>query len=506
MIIPTRYSDWIDIAIRRRRVALMAGLTIFGIVAIGTLLCSPVYVSNCQILVQDNRAELLVSPGLQENAPQSPSAVANPVNEQDLNSERELITSFNLVRLVVADLPVPASYTRTPDMTIAMIKGFARLPLTGYAAMHDIPRVTPKDAWASDIVRGLGASVIKRSNIIEVEFRSHDRRWSKDFLDRLMSKYLEFHAHLSHDPQAQQFFEEQTTLLKNRLQASEEKLRDFQLKTGIGDLGEQKRMLIARISELENEEAKAGAQVFGSQQQIAMLGSQLTATPARIEKERRSVQNMALQALKPQVAQLRAERAELLTRYQPTSERIKQIEAKLQSEESILNRENHLEVNEQTTDVNPVWTTIQTDMKQANGNAAAQKAIHDQLAKASDDANQQLAALVKNGVELQRLQRQVTSDQDAYVSYVRKTEEARASEALNSNNILNISVAQPPMVPIKPAFPNVPFNLAVGFLVALGFALGAAYLAEELDPRIYSASVMNDIVGLPILAVIRERF
>jgi uncharacterized protein involved in exopolysaccharide biosynthesis len=504
-MIPTGYNDWIEIAYRRRRVALIAGLTLFGVIAFGTLLLSPVYVSDCQILVQDNRAELLVSPGLQENAPQSPSAVSNPVNEQDLNSERELITSLYLVKLVIADMPIPASYKRTTGITMSMIKGLARLPLTGYAALHDIPHLSAKDAWALDIARNLDASVIKRSNIIEVEFHSHDRRWSKDFLDRLMSKYLEFHAHLSHDPQAQQFFEVQTKLLKDRLEASDDTLRDFQLKTGIGNLDQQKSMLITRISELQNEAAKTGAQMSGSQQQIATLGSELNATPERIQKESRSVQNMALQQLKPEVMQLRAERAELLTRYQPSSERIKQIDAKLRSEEGILDRENHLEVNEQTTDVNPVWTTIQTDLKQAGGNVASQKAVHDELAKATEAANQQLASLVTNGVEFQRMQRQVTADQDAYVSYVRKTEEARASEALNSNKILNVSVAEPPIEPIQPAFPSVQFNLAVGLFLALAFALATAYWAEERDPRIYSAAVVNDIARLPIVAVVSER-
>lgn len=504
-MIPTGYNDWIEIAYRRRRVALIAGVAIFSVIALGTLMLSPVYVSECQVLIQDNRAELLVSPGLQENAPQSPSAVTNPVNEQDLNSERELITSLYLVKLVIADMQVPASYKRTSGMTISMIKGIARLPLTGYAALHDIPHLSPKDAWAMEIVHNLDASVIKRSNIIEVDFRSHDRHWSKDFLDRLMSKYLEFHAHLSHDPQAQHFFEEQTKLLKDRLEASDGKLRDFQLKTGIGNLDQQKSMLITRISELQNEAAKTGAQVSGSQQQIATLGSELNATPERIQKESRSVQNMALQQLKPEVMQLRAEKAELLTRYQPNSERIKQIEAKLRSEEAILDRENHLEVNEQTTDVNPVWTTIQTDLKQAGGNVASQKAVHEELAKAIDEANQQLDSLVTNGVELQRLQREVTADQDAYVSYVRKTEEARASEALNSNKILNVSVAQPPIEPIQPAFPSVEFNLAIGSFLALAFALATAYWAEERDPRIYSAAAVNDIAGLPIIAVVNER-
>src|SRR5271157_790004 len=106
-MIPSSYTDWIEIAWRRRRIALIAGLTVFGVVAVGTLLWPPLYSSNCQVLVQDNRAQLLVSPELQGNAPQSPAAVSNPVSEQDLNSERELITSLYLVRLALEDLPVP---------------------------------------------------------------------------------------------------------------------------------------------------------------------------------------------------------------------------------------------------------------------------------------------------------------------------------------------------------------------------------------------------------------
>ncbi len=117
-----------------------------------------------------------------------------------------------------------------------------------------------------------------------------------------------------------------------------------------------------------------------------------------------------MQQLKPQVMQLRAERAELLTRYQPTSERIKQIDAKLASEEKILDNEGHLEINEQLTDVNPVWITLQTDLKQASTAASSGKATRDALDKQIDAANQQLSLLVSNGVDMERLQRQVTSD------------------------------------------------------------------------------------------------
>jgi uncharacterized protein involved in exopolysaccharide biosynthesis len=505
MLLPNSYREWIELAYRRRRTALAAGLTVFAIVVVGTVLWPPVYLSNCQVLVQDNRAQLLVSPDLQGNSPQNSAGVTNPVSEQDLNSERELITSLYLVRLALQDLPVPPGYAHRSGMVMAAAKSVLALPLRGYDTLHDIPNLTARDAWAMDIERHLDASVIKRSNIIEVEFRSHDRQWTKDFLDRLMSRYLEFHASLSHDPQAEKFYAQQTKLLKDRLEQSEAAVRDFQLKTGIGNLDEQKRVLIARISDLQNTEAKTDAQISGNQQEVTAIQSQMSKTPERIQKETRQEQNLALQQLKPQVMQLRAERAELLTRYLPTSERIKEIDAKVAAEEKILDNENHLEVNEQLTDVNPVWITMQTDLKTTAASVASEKGSRDELEKQIGDANQQLAALVTNGVQLQRLQRQAASDSEAYEAYVRKTEEARASEGLNSNKILNVSVAQPPIDPIVPAFPSVPFNLAVGLMLAVLFGAAAAYWAEESDAKIYSSAVVNDLTGLPIVATLNDR-
>jgi uncharacterized protein involved in exopolysaccharide biosynthesis len=148
---------------------------------------------------------------------------------------------------------------------------------------------------------------------------------------------------------------------------------------------------------------------------------------------------------------------------------------------------------------------LQTNLKTASTAASSGKATRDELNKQIDAANQQLASLVTNGVQMERLQRQVTSDSDAYQAYVRKTEEARASEALNSNKILNVSVAQPPIVPLQPVFPSVPFNLAVGLILAALFGAAAAYWAEESDSKIYSSGVVNNLTGLPIVAVLSER-
>jgi len=66
-------------------------------------------------------------------------------------------------------------------------------------------------------------------------------------------------------------------------------------------------------------------------------------------------------------------------------------------------------------------------------------------------------------------------------------------------------VAQPPIDPIVPTFPSVPFNLAVGLMLAVLFGAATAYWAEESDAKIYSSAVVNDLTGLPIVAILNDR-
>ena len=252
---------WIDLAIRRRTVFLQAAGIVLGLVVLGTLLWPPSYQSSAEILVQDNRAQFLVSPEIQDN-PNSgkPAVVVNPVSEQGLNSERELITSLFLVREAVANVPSIPSEGPSAVMFKALTLPLD-LPRMGYEALHGVAAPSARDLWATRLADHLKTNLIKRSNIIEVDFTSHDARWSQDFLTRLLNQYLSFHARISHDPQAEQFFNEQAKVLEARLRTSEENLREFQVRNGITDLDDQTHSLIERLSQLKLQRDQDGAQL-----------------------------------------------------------------------------------------------------------------------------------------------------------------------------------------------------------------------------------------------------
>lgn len=143
-------------------------------------------------------------------------------------------------------------------------------------------------------------------------------------------------------------------------------------------------------------------------------------------------------------------------------------------------------------------------MQQATAQAAALKATQVALSEEIAKAQEQVKELLNASVEDERLQRMVDTEKQAYVSYLRRGEEARAAGALNRSRILNVSVAQPPSKPISPSYPIVPLNLGVGVLLALGCAVGVAYVEELLDPRIYAPSTIAAVTGLKTIAQLRE--
>jgi uncharacterized protein involved in exopolysaccharide biosynthesis len=497
------FSYWVDLLVRRRVIALEVGAAVFGVVVLITFLWPPTYRSSAKILVQSNRAQYLVSPELQGSAGAGQPPGVQPITQADLNSEAELLTSVYLVRQALTGL-APQREEGAGSRMMSVVNLALNLPALGYDSLHHTPAVSSRDAWEVKLSSHISAEPVKLSNVLEVSFGSHDAQWSHVFLQRLLNEYLSYHAHLSHDPEAEKFFNQQAGLLRARLDGSEDKLRQYQVQTGITDVGAQKRALVSRLSDLQIWAARANMSAASAHEQVASLEAELKDTPFQINSETRSEQNMALAELKPELMQLKAERAELLARYQPTSQRIQQINAKIEAAQRILDHENQLEVRDKSIAVNPVWVTLDTNLEQARTTEASQLAAIKALTGQIQSLQAQITQMTNSAVVLTQLERQVQTDREAYMSYVRKSEEARTAGALTIDKILNVSVAVPPSIPLEPVFPVVRLNLLAGLAAAVILGFLAAYWEEWQDDRIFSTATIAEVSGLNTVAILRD--
>src|SRR4029450_12219447 len=72
----------------------------------------------------------------------------------------------------------------------------------------------------------------KPSNIVEVGFVSSDPAWAQDFVNRLMQAYVEHHAQMQQISEAQEFFNSQSDLLRQKLNSSEAELQKARERAG----------------------------------------------------------------------------------------------------------------------------------------------------------------------------------------------------------------------------------------------------------------------------------
>jgi len=80
--------------------------------------------------------------------------------------------------------------------------------------------------------------------------------------------------------------------------------------------------------------------------------------------------------------------------------------------------------------------------------------------------------------------------------------EARVDQALQSQRMSNISVAQPASYSAKPVGPRKLVNLLAGLAVGLFGAVGLAMAAEYLDRSFITPEDVEKKLGLPALAAV----
>ena len=496
---------WIDLLWRRARIATIVGGGIFAFIFLVTILFPPVYESKAEILVQTNRAHNLISPALQTSIDSSAPIVNNrDLTEQDLNSEVELLNQPQLV--VGAYRAVGASDRSAGAIHVMASWAGAILGLPGnlYMAVHGEPPLTTEQKKVMAIQERLSAVVIRKSNMIEVSLESPDPQWTRKFLSALLDQYFDLHSKIEHSVRSTVFFEDQKEILRKRLAVSEEHLRDVGEQTGVVDLNDQSEATVYQLSGFKAELRKNASRLAGVGSQIAALQAGLSDTPMRLLKEVRQSPNPVYQGVETKTVGLQLDRGDILRRYRPNSATAQAATQQVSDARHILSEQKPTIVSEQLSDLSPIWLGLASNLAQARVTYSALRTTQDSLTLQIATYESELRKLAEDGLLVDRANRDVEADQEAYLSYLRKGEEARAELALNQSQIMNVALAAPPYTPVVPVFPRVGLTLLLGLMLGIVAGFGAAWWEERLDKVLYSAFAIFETSRLPVLAMLRE--
>src|SRR5262249_26444161 len=131
-----------------------------------------------------------------------------------------------------------------------------------------------------------------------------------------------------------------------------------------------------------------------------------------------------------------------------------------------------------TAALNPNQKQLELELLQAKAKQEAQQARLAAAEKQRDDLTTQLKELNGYEVKINDLERNVQILDGKYRMHVEKLEQARLNDALGHDGIQNVKIAQAATLVGKPTSPKKPLLLALGFVLAVGAALGLPVVAE----------------------------
>ena len=237
-----------------------------------------------------------------------------------------------------------------------------------------------------------------------------------------------------------------------------------------------------------------------SEHRIASLREQLKAFPSRSVTLKRWADNPeVLEKMKTHLLELQLKRTELLGRYEPSYRLVQEIERQIAETRASIAAEALTPVRDETTDKDPnyEWARMELEKTQVqwDGLRARQSAASTQVASLRTFAQQ----LQSESVDQQDLLRTAKAEEDNYLLYLHKREEARIGDALDERRILNVAIVEPPGAPALPQHSVfIYFLLALGF--ALAFSVGVAFTSEYFDPTIRTPDEAYGLLEVPVLA------
>jgi len=246
-------------------------------------------------------------------------------------------------------------------------------------------------------------------------------------------------------------------------------------------------------------EARAGlGEAVG---RIDTLKGQLASLQPRVVTQSRVLPNQySVERLHTMLAELENRRTALLAKFQSNDRLVSEIDKQIEDTSAALGRARELTSVEQTTDVNPLRQSLEAELARAEVSRAGLESRRASLFGVLQSWRTRLAGLDNVTAEHDGMSREIKQAEESLLLYSRKQEEARMADSLDQQKIANVTIAEAPSKPYLPSKPNVPLNLALGFLLACFASIGTAFALEMNRTTFDSADELQNALKLPVLA------
>ena len=444
-------------------------------VTIGSFLMTPVYEASSKILVKFGRENVFTHTTPSSSGRQP--IFLDSSREERINSEIEIFKGRNLIQQTISEIGIENIYPNINKKPL--IPRFGAKKLTPIAQATRI------------FEKNLRIGAVRKTDVIEVGFQHSDPQIASQSVNSLIEAFLAHHLSVHKQSQQYRFFNEQVVLLKQKLRDSEQQLENLRKQNNISSLEEQKTLLLKQISDLELELAKTRGEISENKGKMAALrGNPTESLPDFKMGEETELNPYAISAIRNRLADLRLKEEELLGKYTEGSVMVTNVRREIKKAQDLLRKEEKIYHDKAVTSITHTLNALKSKEVSQNQHLS--------------DYRQELRRINSVELHLMELERQVELNEENYQLYIKNMEEARISDAMDTQKIANISVIEPAQPPNRPIKPKKLLNFILSIFLGALLAMGVAFTSEYLNHSFNNSGDVKRHLGLKVMASIPD--
>jgi len=497
-------------------------LLVFCVIAAGGLfvasLIQPNYVSTTTLLLKPTRE-------LKTMDPANPEDVRGGIDTRTLmQSELRILVSRPLAEIVVDDVGAerildPYRKPGTPPSGLSKVaNGFG--PLVGGADGDPPIEGSPLDASLDgdtkdqqdiDVTKETAIAIVQGSleptvsdTLISLSFRGPKPQYCRDMLAAVVRAHQQRRVEVYRiSPES---FESETERIQMELTQTEEELEQLLTSIGVSSLEGEKNRLLSQIASLEEGFTESSIIVSASEARINSLrkiGDLRTSGFTDGGVRGAGAEDPYIRLLNENLSSLTAQELELSSKYPDNAIPLRNVREQIYRVKSTLARLRSVDTSDQEAApivLGNATAEVAVEMARLEGELATEVARMETLTKVLAETKRRLAEIEQYELPVTRLSRKLATLENSYAEYSAGLEKAKVYAALDNQSISNISVIQPPTLPLGPDWQTRNRVIAFTFFGAIFGSLAFVFLMSLKDHSFKTAEEIERTLGLKVLA------
>ncbi len=472
---PFTALDLRDIVALLTREILVMAIVFLVVLAVGAFVAlrmPSTYTANASLLMQLNK-DYVYRP-LAGDAANGAIATIDQVVE----SEVEILNSTELKRRVIAKVGYRAVLPK--------------------ASQYWNPRTTAQkqaaDAAAVKVLQsGLDTATAPQNNVVRVSFKHANAESASLILNTLIDEYQVYRLQVYGDTVGPQLAQQKASF-DDQLAVADRAYQNFLAANGVGDFAGAKATYAKIYDQVMADLYVAQSQLAQDQAKYADVKANL----ARLSPEMSVERDLDL-SIPARILTLQSQRQELLAKYLPTAQPVKDVDNQIASLQALMNTGKGVGEKDHKMGINPVYQDLLTQRFNLEADMASQQG---RIAKGQDQAGQvtrRMQALLGVEAQYNNLSAERDALQKNIATFTQRIQENQAQQQMTKGAADAVRVVEKASLPDKPkSLKKVVLILAVLFA---GFtALCAGLLRVFMRRGFASAAMASRALDLPVLA------